>query len=240
MNKKVKADQEWLWWKHGVVYQIYPRSFYDSTGDGIGDLQGIIHKLDYLADLGIDAIWLSPINTSPMHDFGYDISNYRDIDPVFGSKSDFKMLIKEAHNRNIKIIMDLVMNHTSHLHPWFLSSRSSQTNPKRDWYIWKDGKKNRPPNNWCSIWGGSAWKWDEHTGQYYLHSFLEEQPDVNWRNSELREAMFDMVRYWLDRGVDGFRLDVVNWFIKDKHFRNNPSFFGFPFFQIQKIYKESV
>ncbi len=217
---------DWVWWKHGVLYQIYPRSFYDSNNDGIGDLPGLIEKLDYLADLGIDGIWLSPINVSPMHDFGYDISNYLEIDPIFGTREDFLRLIEEAHRRGIRVIMDLVMNHTSHLHSWFLNSRSSRSHPQRDWYIWRSGKRDKPPNNWFSVFGGSAWKWDELTRQYYLHSFLEEQPDVNWRNKKLKEAMFDVVRFWLDRGVDGFRLDVVNWFIKDRHFRNNPIFLG--------------
>ncbi len=220
-----------VWWKHGVIYQIYPRSFYDANGDGTGDLRGIIKKLDYLAGLGIDAIWLSPINRSPMHDFGYDISDYYDIDPVFGTAGDFKELIDGAHGRGIRILMDLVLNHTSHLHPWFLSSRSSRSNPKRDWYIWRNGSRDRPPNNWRSNFGGSAWKWDELTCQYYLHSFLEEQPDLNWRNPELRKAVFDMITHWLDSGVDGFRLDVVNWLVKDRRFRNNPAVPGAPFFQ---------
>lgn len=211
-----------LWWKHGVIYQIYPRSFYDSNGDGVGDIPGIIEKLDYLSDLGIDAIWLSPVNSSPMHDFGYDVSDYREIDPVFGTKKDFKRLISEAHGRNIRIIMDMVLNHTSYLHPWFIESRGSRDSAKRDWFIWRDGKNGRPPTNWMSAFYGSAWEWDERTGQYYLHSFLREQPDVNWRNPGLKAAMFDVLRYWLDRGVDGFRLDVVNWFFKDDLFRDNP------------------
>ncbi|MBN2080099.1 MAG: alpha-glucosidase [Spirochaetes bacterium] len=222
------------WWKHGVIYQVYLRSFYDSNGDGIGDIPGVIEKLDYLADLGIDAIWLSPVNASPMHDCGYDISDYNRIDPVFGDGEDFRRLVKEAHGRGMRIIMDLVLNHTSHLHPWFLSSRSSRRSPKRDWYLWSDGTRNRPPNNWRSVFGGSAWKWDELTGQYYLHSFLEEQPDLNWRNPAVREAMFAVVRYWLDRGVDGFRLDAVNWLIKDRRLRNNPAPPGLPLFQAHR------
>ncbi len=217
-----KQNKNLIWWKHGVIYQIYPRSFYDSNGDGLGDISGITMKLDYLVDLGIDAIWMSPVNTSPMHDFGYDILDYRDIDPVFGTMKDFLRLLNKAHKKNIRIIMDMVMNHTSHLHPWFIESASSLNNPKRDWYIWADGKKGKPPNNWRSTFGGSAWEWDEKTGHYYLHSFLKEQPDVNWRNNDLKEAMFDIIRYWLDIGVDGFRLDVVNWFVKDKHLRSNP------------------
>ena len=211
-----------LWWKTGVIYQIYPRSFYDTNNDGIGDLPGIIEKLDYLSWLGIDAIWLSPVNNSPMYDFGYDISDYRGIDPVYGTLKDFEKLIERAGERDIKIIMDLVINHSSHLHPWFIESRSSKKNPKRDWYIWRDGNGDNPPNNWKSAFGGSAWEWDEKTGQYYLHSFLREQPDFNWRNRELKEAVFNDIRFWLDKGVSGFRLDVVNWYIKDEKFRNNP------------------
>ena len=211
-----------LWWKHGVIYQIYPRSFYDVSGDGTGDIPGITAKLDYLKDLGIEGIWLSPINVSPMFDFGYDISNYNDIDPVFGKLVDFERLLNEAHNRGIRIIMDLVMNHTSHLHPWFKESASSKDNPKRDWYIWKDPVRGRSPNNWMAAFGGRAWEFDKKTGQYYLHLFLTEQPDVNWRNPELKKAIFDMVRFWLDKGVDGFRLDVCNFFVKDEQFRSNP------------------
>jgi alpha-glucosidase len=215
-------NKDWLWWKHGVIYQIYPRSFYDTSGDGIGDIPGIHAKLDYLQDLGIDGIWLSPINRSPMYDFGYDISDYRAIDPIFGSNEKFEKFIREARKRNIHILMDLVMNHSSHLHPWFLDARSSRSNPKRDWYIWHDGRKGKYPNNWYASFGGRAWEWDQLTGQYYLHTFLKEQPDLNWRNPQLKQAMFGEIRYWLDRGVDGFRLDVVNWFIKDDKFRNNP------------------
>lgn len=224
MRPEVKnrhTANDYIWWKHGVVYQIYPRSFYDSNGDGIGDIPGVVEKIDYLSYLGVDAVWLSPVNTSPMHDFGYDICNYREIDPVFGTLNDFDKLIAEAHRRNIKVVMDLVLNHTSYLHPWFIESSSSRDNPKRNWYIWKDAVKGRPPNNWRSAYFECAWEWHEPTGQYYLHSFLKEQPDVNWRCPELREAMFNEIRFWLDRGVDGFRLDVINWFIKDDRFRNN-------------------
>ncbi len=210
------------WWQEGVIYQIYPRSFMDSNGDGVGDIPGIIQKLDYLQDLGVAGIWLSPINASPMYDFGYDVSDYRAIDPVFGGMKDFEWLIKEAHRRKIRVIMDLVMNHTSHLHPWFMESRASRDNPKRNWYIWRGDTKGKYPNNWMAYFGGRAWEWDEVTGQYYLHSFLKEQPDVNWRNPELKKAMFEEIRFWLDRGVDGFRLDVVNFFIKDDQFRSNP------------------
>jgi len=213
---------EFLWWKHGIIYQIYPRSFCDSNGDGIGDIPGIISRLDYLQELGVDGIWLSPIYESPMHDFGYDISNYRAIDPVFGTRKDFLTLVKEAHRRKIHVVMDMVLNHTSHLHPWFLESRSSRDNPKRDWYIWHDGKKGRRPNNWMAAFGGHAWDWDEATAQYYLHLFLKEQPDLNWRNPDMKKAMFGDIRYWLDLGVDGFRLDVINYIVKDRLFRNNP------------------
>ncbi|HQL83868.1 MAG TPA: alpha-glucosidase, partial [Spirochaetota bacterium] len=214
------------WWKHGVIYQIYPRSFYDANGDGVGDLPGIIEKLDYLAWLGVDAVWLSPINTSPMYDFGYDISDYRGIDPVFGTLADCDRLIGEAHRRNIRIVMDMVINHTSHLHPWFVESRSSRDNPKRDWYIWHDGKNGHPPNNWMAAFGGRAWEWDGATGQFYFHSFLKEQPDLNLRNRACREAVFDELRFWLDRGVDGFRLDAVTWYVKDDLFRSNPFGWG--------------
>ncbi len=210
------------WWKEGVIYQIYPRSFMDTNGDGVGDLPGITGKLDYLSDLGVEGIWLSPINTSPMFDFGYDISDYRGIDPVFGTHKDFDRLIREAHRRGIRIIMDLVLNHSSHLHPWFVESRSSRDNPKRDWYIWCDGVKGKEPNNWMAYFGGRAWEWDEATAQYYLHSFLKEQPDFNWRNPDMKKAAFGEIQYWLDRGVDGFRLDVVNFFIKDELCRSNP------------------
>lgn len=210
------------WWKTGIIYQIYPRSFYDSNNDGIGDLKGIEEKLDYLSWLGTDAIWLSPVNNSPMYDFGYDISDYYNIDPCYGSLGDFCELIEKAHKRGIRIIVDLVINHTSHLHKWFIESRSSKNNRKRHWYIWHEGKKGGPPNNWKSAFGGSAWEYDSHTGEYYLHSFLKEQPDLNWRNPDLRRSIHKMMRYWLDMGVDGFRLDVVNWFVKDDRFRSNP------------------
>ena len=205
------------WWSEAVIYQIYPRSFQDSNGDGVGDLPGITRRLDYLQDLGIDAIWLSPIFKSPMHDFGYDISDYREIDPVFGTKEDFRELLSEAGRRGIRIILDGVFNHTSHLHPWFMESRSSTRNPKRDWYIWRQKR-----NNWLSIFGGGAWEKDAVTGEYYLHSFLKEQPDLNWRNPEVKAAVFEELKYWLDLGVAGFRFDVINFFFKDAQFRNNP------------------
>jgi alpha-glucosidase len=212
-----------LWWKHGVIYQIYPRSFMDSNGDGIGDLPGITSKLDYLQWLGVDAIWISPIYPSPMADFGYDVADYTDIEPTFGTLADFDHLLAQAHVRSLKVILDFVPNHTSCEHPWFRESRLSRDNPKRDWYIWVGPKPDgSPPNNWLSVFGGSAWEWDEATGQYYLHSFLKEQPDLNWRNPEVRRAMLDVLRFWLDRGVDGFRIDVVHYMIKDAELRDNP------------------
>ncbi|HNG52793.1 MAG TPA: alpha-amylase family glycosyl hydrolase, partial [Nitrospira sp.] len=215
------------WWQSAIVYQIYPWSFQDSNGDGIGDLPGIISRLDYLNgspdSLGVDAIWLSPIYLSPMHDFGYDVSDYCDIDPRFGTLADFDRLVSEAHRRGIRVVMDLVLNHTSSQHPWFIESRSSRTSAKRDWYYWADGKSGRrPPNNWAARFGGSAWTHDPHTGQYYLHSFLPEQPDLNWANPAVRDAVFGVVRFWLDRGVDGFRLDAINWLGKDTSWPDNP------------------
>lgn len=216
------------WLQHSVVYQIYPRSFKDSNGDGVGDLQGIIDKLDYLNDgtpssLGIDAIWISPFYPSPMADFGYDISDYCDVDPLFGDLATFDHLVGEAHLRGIKVIVDYVANHTSDQHPWFIESRSSRSNPKRDWYIWRDAKPDgSPPNNWGSVFGGPAWTWDEATRQYYLHQFLEEQPELNWRNPDVRRAMLEVLHFWLRRGVDGFRMDVIAFLLKDPDFRDNP------------------
>ena len=205
-----------------MVYQIYPRSFKDSNGDGIGDLTGIREKIDYFSELGVDAIWLSPINTSPMLDFGYDVSDYRGIDPIFGTMADFDALLAELHERRIKVMLDLVVNHTSHLHPWFIESRSSRDNAKRDWYIWHDGKNGNAPNNWQSVFGGSAWEWDEATQSFYHHSFLKEQPELNWRNPQVKEAVFAEIEFWLKKGVDGFRLDVVNLYYKDEQLRDNP------------------
>ncbi len=216
------------WWQRGVVYQIYPRSFLDSNADGIGDLPGIIQKLDYLNDgtensLGVDAIWLSPFQRSPMADFGYDVSDYTDVDPLFGTLADFDRLVAEAHKRGMKVIIDYVPNHTSDQHAWFLESRSSRDNPKRDWYIWRDSKPDgSPPNNWGSFFGGPAWTFDPHTGQYYLHQFVKEQPELNWRNPEVRKAMLDVLRFWMERGVDGFRMDVIGLIIKDAALRDNP------------------
>jgi alpha-glucosidase len=211
-----------VWWKHGVIYQIYPRSFQDTNGDGVGDIKGITARLDYLTWLGIDAVWISPIYPSPMADFGYDVSDYCNIDPLFGSLADFDELVRSAHAAGIKIILDFVPNHTSDRHPWFLESRSSRTNPKRDWYIWRDGTDGSPPNNWLSHFGGPAWTFDPATRQYYLHNFLREQPDLNWRNPAVREAMYDVLRFWLDRGVDGFRVDAIWLLIKDAALRDNP------------------
>lgn len=214
---------EHLWWQKGIIYQIYPRSFMDSNGDGVGDLKGIANKLDYLKWLGVDAIWISPIYPSPMADFGYDISNYTDIHPLFGSIEDFDNLLAQSHKNGIKVILDLVPNHTSDKHPWFLESRSSRDNPKRDWYLWHDAApEGGPPNNWLSVFGGIAWEWDEKTEQYYYHGFLKEQPDLNWRNPEVQKAMLDVMKFWLDRGIDGFRVDVIYHIIKDRNWRNNP------------------
>ena len=212
------------WWKKAVFYQIYPRSFKDTTGSGTGDLVGITQKIPYLAEtLGIDAIWISPFYPSPMKDFGYDVANYRDIDPIFGTLADFDRLLETIHQANLKLIIDLVPNHSSDQHTWFLESRSSKTNPKRDWYVWEDGLEDgSPPNNWLSVFGGRAWEWDPDTEQYYLHSFLKEQPDLNWRNPEVQEAIFNEVRFWLERGVDGFRIDVAHYLMKDPELRNNP------------------
>lgn len=210
-------------WGKRVIYQIYPRSFKDSNGDGIGDLNGIAGKLDYLKDLGIDAIWLSPVYCSPMHDFGYDISDYYNIDPVFGNLSDFDNLIKKAHGKKMKVLMDFVPNHTSSEHPWFKESRSSKTNSKRDWYIWKSPeKKGAAPNNWLSQFGGSAWELDKKTGEYYLHTFDVSQPDLNWRNPQVVEEILNVMRYWLRKGVDGFRVDVAYYLFKDPFFRDEP------------------
>ena len=217
-------EQRYLWWQTGVIYQIYPRSFKDTNGNGIGDLAGIIEKLDYLREiLGVDAIWLSPFYPSPMKDFGYDVSDYTDVDRMFGDLATFEELLAQAHQRQLRIIIDLVVNHTSDQHAWFRESRTSRDNPKRDWYVWVDPKPDgSPPNNWLSVFGGSAWEWDEETGQYYLHSFLKEQPDLNYRNPEVRQAMANVMRFWLDRGVDGFRLDVAHYIMKDPELRDNP------------------
>jgi alpha-glucosidase len=212
-----------LWWQRGVIYQVYPRSFQDSDGDGVGDLKGIERRLDYLADLGIDAIWISPIYPSPMADFGYDVANYCDVDPRFGTMADFDSLVLAAHLRRLKVVLDFVPNHSSDRHPWFVESRASRSSPKRDWYIWRDpAPGGGPPNNWISDFGGSAWEWDEATGQYYLHAFLKEQPDLDWRNPAVAHAMYDVLRFWFARGVDGFRVDVLWHLIKAADFPDNP------------------
>jgi alpha-glucosidase len=211
------------WWQTAVIYQIYPRSFADSNGDGIGDLGGILERLPHCVELGVDAVWLSPIFPSPMADFGYDIADYTDIDPIFGTLSQFDRLLEAAHGRGLKVLLDLVPNHTSDRHPWFAESRSSRENPKRDWYIWRNpAPGGGPPNNWLSDFGGSAWAFDAATGQYYYHAFLARQPDLNWRNPDVRRAMHEVMRFWLKRGVDGFRVDVIWHLIKDDQFRDNP------------------
>jgi alpha-glucosidase len=211
------------WWRHAVIYEIYPRSFQDSNGDGVGDINGITSRLDYLRDLGIDAIWISPMYPSPLVDFGYDISDYTAIDPLYGTMADFDRLVSEAKQRKIRVIMDFVPNHTSDQHPWFKESRSSRTNPKRDWYIWRDGKgPGEPPNNWESWFGHSAWKFDPTTNQYYYHHFYTEQPDLNWRNPEVRKAMYDAMRFWLKRGVAGFRIDAVSRLFEDPNLHDDP------------------
>ena len=211
------------WWKEAVGYQIYPRSFMDSNGDGIGDIQGIIEKLDYLAYLGIDIIWVSPFYKSPNDDNGYDISDYKAIMDDFGTMEDFDELLKEAHKRNIKLIADLVINHTSDEHPWFIESKSSIDSDKRDWYIWRKGKNNKEPNNWESIFKGSAWQYEEESDEYYLHLFSKKQPDLNWENEEVREALYEMVNWWLDKGIDGFRIDAISHIKKDEGLLDMPN-----------------
>jgi alpha-glucosidase len=218
---------DYLWWKHGVIYQIYPRSFQDSNGDGIGDLEGIIERLDYLNgtpdSLGVDAIWMSPTFPSPMADFGYDVSDYEDVHPDFGTLETMDRLIAEAHKRDIRVILDFVPNHTSDQHPWFIESRSALDSPKRDWYVWRDPRpEGSPPNNWIGAFGGPAWEWDRRTEQYYLHSFLVQQPDLNWRNPHVERAMHNVLRFWMDRGIDGFRIDVMDRIVKDPELRDNP------------------
>jgi alpha-glucosidase len=212
-----------LWWQHGVIYQIYPRSFSDSNSDGIGDLRGVITKLDYIEWLGVDAIWISPIYPSPMADFGYDVSDYCDVHPVFGNMADMRELVAAAHQRNIKVILDFVPNHTSNEHAWFKEAQRSRSNEKRDFYLWHEpGPDGAVPNNWLSVFGGSAWEWDEETKQFYYHAFLKEQPDLNWRNPLVRQNMYAAMRFWLDQGIDGFRVDVLWHLIKDAEWRDNP------------------
>ena len=217
-----KTDADW--WRGAVIYQIYPRSFQDADGDGVGDLAGILQRLSHIAELGVDAIWISPFFKSPMKDFGYDVSNYRDVDPMFGTLADFDALIAEAHRLGIRVIIDLVLSHTSDQHPWFQESRASQDNAKADWYVWADPKPDgTPPNNWLSIFGGSAWEWDGERMQYFLHNFLTSQPDLNFHCMDVQDALLDVARFWLERGVDGFRLDTVNFYVHDKALRDNPA-----------------
>jgi alpha-glucosidase len=214
--------EERPWWERAVFYEIYTRSFMDTNGDGVGDLNGITAKLDYLAELGIDAIWITPFYPSPQVDFGYDVSDYENVDPLFGTLADFDRLLAEAHRRKIRVVTDLVLNHTSDQHPFFVESRSSRKSAKRDWYVWRNGIKGGPPNNWYSGFGPSAWTLDQRTGQYYYHYFYPQQPDLNWRNPAVEATMFKAARFWLERGVDGFRLDAVNWLFEDKRLRDNP------------------
>ncbi len=217
------AEHPELWWQKGIIYQVYPRSYADSNSDGVGDLNGIISKLDYLKWLGVDAVWLSPIYPSPMADFGYDVADYCNVHPMFGTLDDFDELVNQAHKRGLRVILDFVPNHSSDQHPWFLESRSSRDNPKRDWYLWRDPQPDgSPPTNWRSTFGGSGWEFDEATGQYYYHAFLKAQPDLNWRNPEVEEAMHNVLRFWMERGVDGFRVDVLWHIIKDDEWRDNP------------------
>ena len=219
------------WHQSGIIYQIYPRSFADTNGDGIGDLPGITARLDYLAELGVDALWLSPIYPSPDVDFGYDVSDYCDVDPKFGSLHDFDVFVRETHARGMRVVLDLVLNHTSDQHPWFIQSRSSRDNPRRDWYLWRDpAPGGGPPNNWQSVFGGSGWELDPATGQYYFHMFYKQQPDLNWHNPDVRQSLLDVIRFWLDRGVDGFRLDVFNVYFKDANFTPNPPALGIPLY----------
>ncbi|MEQ8480869.1 MAG: alpha-glucosidase family protein [Hoeflea sp.] len=218
---EITSDAEW--WRGGVIYQVYPRSFQDTSGDGVGDLIGIAERIGYIASLGVDAVWVSPFFTSPMKDFGYDVSDYTNVDPMFGTLGDFDYLVKVAHEHGIRVIIDLVMSHSSDQHPWFVESRSDRDNPKADWYVWADPKPDgTPPNNWLSIFGGSAWQWDGKREQYFMHNFLTSQPDLNLHNMEVQQALLDVVRFWLDRGVDGFRLDTINFYFHDKELRDNP------------------
>ncbi|MBZ5726092.1 MAG: alpha-glucosidase [Acidobacteriia bacterium] len=217
-----EAPPDDLWWRKAVIYEIYPRSFGDTNGDGIGDLNGITRHLDYLKELGVDAMWITPFYPSPQVDFGYDIADYMAIDPQYGTMADFDRLLAEAQKRNLRVITDLVLNHTSDRHAWFAESRSSRTNPKADWYVWRDGKDGKPPNNWISIFGHSAWEFEPRRGQYYYHAFFKEQPDLNWANREVRNAMYNMMRFWMKRGVAGFRLDAVTSLFEDAQMRDEP------------------
>jgi alpha-glucosidase len=217
------AESGLAWWQRGIIYQVYPRSFQDSDGDGVGDLRGITARLEYLRWLGVDAVWISPFYPSPMADFGYDVTDHCGVDPLFGTLADFDALLARAHALGLRVVLDLVPNHTSTEHPWFAESRSSRENPKRGWYVWRDAAPGGgPPNNWISAFGGSAWQWDEGTGQFYLHTYLREQADLNWREPAVEAATHRTMRFWLDRGVDGFRVDAVQNLVKDEHFRDNP------------------
>jgi len=223
ISTRVDARPDADWWRGAVIYQIYPRSYQDSNGDGIGDLLGIVQRLPYVASLGVDAIWISPFFTSPMKDFGYDVSDYRDVDPMFGSLADFDAVIDTAHRLGLKVMIDLVLSHTSDEHPWFKESRAATDNPKSNWYVWADAKPDgTPPNNWLSIFGGSAWQWDARRCQYYMHNFLTAQPDLNFHEPEVQAALLDVAHFWLERGVDGFRLDTINFYTHDAKLRSNP------------------
>lgn len=223
VSKQLSAvDKDW--WRGAVVYQIYPRSFQDSNGDGIGDLAGILTRLPYIASLGVDAVWISPFFTSPMKDFGYDVSDYCDVDPIFGSLADFDAVVDAAHKLGVRVMIDLVLSHTSDQHPWFVDSRQNRDNPKADWFVWAEPKADgTPPNNWLSIFGGSAWHWDARREQYFLHNFLTSQPDLNFHNPDVQDALLDVTRFWLERRVDGFRLDTINFYFADKELRENPA-----------------
>ena len=211
------------WWRAGVIYQIYPRSFSDSNGDGIGDLRGITRRLDHVAKLGVDAVWLSPFQKSPMKDFGYDISDYNDVDPMFGTLADFKAMVARAHELGLKVMIDQVLSHSSDQHAWFIESRSSKDNAKADWYVWADAKDDgNPPNNWLSVFGGRSWQWDTRRKQYYLHNFLASQPDLNFHNPAVQDALLASAKFWLDLGVDGLRLDAINFCYHDDQLRSNP------------------
>ncbi|MDR7389390.1 MAG: alpha-amylase family glycosyl hydrolase [Armatimonadota bacterium] len=223
MGQESPRSRGLAWWQREAFYEVYPRSFQDSDGDGVGDLRGLLQRLDYLAQLGVGAVWLTPFYPSPQRDFGYDVSDYCEVDPTMGTRADFDRLVAEAHRRGLRVVVDLVANHTSSEHPWFVQSRTSRTNPKRDWYVWRDpAPDGGPPNNWLSFFGGPAWTFDPASGQYYLHQFLPEQPDLNYRDPEVVEAMVQVVRFWLDRGVDGFRLDAAWLLVEDASFRDEP------------------
>ena len=224
LDRALQSRTDPDWWRGAVIYQIYPRSYQDSNGDGVGDLAGIIHRLPHIASLGVDAIWISPFFRSPMLDFGYDVSDYRDVDPMFGTLGDFDALVERAHDLGLKVLIDLVLSHTSDEHPWFKESRSAKDNPKSDWYIWSDARPDgTPPNNWLSIFGGSGWHWDGERMQYYMHNFLTEQPDLNLHNMAVQDELLDITRFWLQRGVDGFRLDTINFYFADEKLRDNPA-----------------